>query len=67
MTFEAARRILAERGESQALGRAHPTEYLLSGVIRCGRCGSAYVGTSARGRKGPVSLLRLLHAGPLGD
>jgi site-specific DNA recombinase len=51
-TFDAARRILAERGESQALRRAHPTEYLLSGVIRCGRCRRAYVGTSARGRKG---------------
>ncbi len=51
-TFEAARRILGERGESQALRRAHPTEYLLSGVIRCGRCRRAYVGTSARGRKG---------------
>ena len=51
-TFEAAGRILAERGESQALRRAHPTEYLLSGVIRCGRCRRAYVGTSARGRRG---------------
>jgi site-specific DNA recombinase len=50
-TFEAAARILAERGESQALRRGHPTEYLLSGVIRCGRCRRAYVGTSARGRK----------------
>jgi site-specific DNA recombinase len=51
-TFEAAGRILAERGESQALRRAHPTEYLLSGVIRCGGCRRAYVGTSAHGRKG---------------
>ncbi|MFB3737916.1 MAG: recombinase family protein, partial [Candidatus Velamenicoccus archaeovorus] len=51
-TFAAAGRILAERGESQALRRAHPTEYLLSGVIRCGRCRRAYVGTSAHGRKG---------------
>jgi site-specific DNA recombinase len=51
-TFDAARRILAERGESQALRRAHPTDYLLSGVIRCGRCRRAYVGTSAHGRKG---------------
>src|SRR6266508_289466 len=50
--FEAAHRILGERGESQALRRAHPTEYLLSGVIRCGRCRHAYVGTSARGRRG---------------
>jgi site-specific DNA recombinase len=51
-TFETARRILAERGESQALRRGHATDYLLSGVIRCGRCRRAYVGTSARGRRG---------------
>jgi site-specific DNA recombinase len=51
-TFETAGRILAERGESQALRRAHPTEYLLSGVIRCGRFRRAYVGTSAHGRQG---------------
>ena len=51
-TFESAGRILSERGESQALRRGHPTAYLLSGVIRCGRCARAYVGTSARGRKG---------------
>ena len=33
-------------------GRAHPTEYLPSGVIRCARCRRAYIGTSAHGRKG---------------
>jgi site-specific DNA recombinase len=51
-SFEEAGRILAERGESQALKRAHPTNFLLSGVIRCGRCRKAYVGTSAHGRNG---------------
>jgi site-specific DNA recombinase len=51
-TFFAAQQILAERGESQALKRGHATDYLLSGLVRCGRCKRAYVGTSARGRSG---------------
>lgn len=49
-TFEAAARILRERGESQALKRGHASDYLLSGVVRCGRCERAYIGTSAKGR-----------------
>jgi site-specific DNA recombinase len=49
--FEQASRTLAERGESQALKRGHPTEFLLSGLIRCGRCRRSYVGTSAHGRR----------------
>lgn len=43
-------RILEERAESQALRRGHPTDYLLSGLIRCGQCNRAYVGTTATGR-----------------
>ncbi len=31
---------------------SNPAEYLLSGQIRCGRCGQAYVGTTAHGRNG---------------
>jgi site-specific DNA recombinase len=50
-TFETVQAILAERGGSQALKRAHPSDYLLSGVLRCGRCRKAYVGTAAHGRK----------------
>ncbi len=49
-TFAAAQRILKERGESQALKRGHPADYLLSGVVRCGQCGHAYIGTAATGR-----------------
>jgi site-specific DNA recombinase len=49
-TFAAAQRILTERGESQALRRGHPADYLLSGVVRCGLCGRAFIGTSAKGR-----------------
>ncbi|MGH2725319.1 MAG: recombinase family protein [Actinomycetota bacterium] len=48
--FERAQRILEERGDSQALKRGHPSEYLLSGLLRCGRCRRAFVGTSAYGR-----------------
>jgi site-specific DNA recombinase len=50
-TFEAVQAILVERRESQALKRGHPSDYLLSGVLRCGRCQNAYVGTAAHGRK----------------
>ena len=49
-TFAAAQRILRERGESQALKRGHPADYLLSGVVRCGQCGRAFIGTAATGR-----------------
>jgi Resolvase, N terminal domain/Recombinase zinc beta ribbon domain len=31
---------------------ANPAEYLLTGRVRCGRCGQAYVGTAAHGRNG---------------
>jgi site-specific DNA recombinase len=50
-TFDAVQAILAERADSQALKRAHPSDYMLSGVLRCGRCRKAYVGTAAHGRK----------------
>lgn len=49
-TFATAPRILRERGESQALKRGHAADYLLSGVVRCGPCGRAYIGTAATGR-----------------
>jgi site-specific DNA recombinase len=50
--FERAQAILAERGEDRSQRRSNPTEYLLSGRIRCGRCGQAYIGTAAHGRSG---------------
>jgi site-specific DNA recombinase len=50
-TFDGVQAILAERGESQALKRGHASDYMLSGVLRCGRCRKAYVGTAAHGRK----------------
>jgi site-specific DNA recombinase len=42
----------AERGEDRSRRRSNPSEYLLSGRLRCGRCGQAYVGTAAHGRSG---------------
>ncbi len=49
-TFARAQAILTERGESQARRRGHAADYLLSGLVRCGQCGRAYIGTSAKGR-----------------
>ncbi|MFN0155529.1 MAG: recombinase family protein [Gaiella sp.] len=52
VTFHRANRLLHERGEDMALRRSNPSDYLLSGLIRCGRCSRAYVGMSARGNGG---------------
>ena len=35
-----------------ALRRSNPGNYLLSGLLRCGRCKRAYVGMSAKGNGG---------------
>ncbi|MEX0817472.1 MAG: recombinase family protein, partial [Gaiellales bacterium] len=50
--YERAQRILRERGEDVSRRRGNPSDFLLSGVVRCGRCGRAYVGMSARGNGG---------------
>ncbi len=52
LTFQRAQRLLRERGEDMALRRSNPSDYLLTGLIRCGRCRRAYVGMSARGNGG---------------
>ena len=52
LTFQRAQRLLRERGEDMALRRSNPGDYLLSGLVRCGRCRRAYVGASARGNGG---------------
>ncbi len=49
-TFEVAQEILRRRGEDASLRRGNPTDFLLSGLVRCHHCGRAYVGTSAHGR-----------------
>ena len=50
--FDSAQAILTERCEDRSRRASNPAEYLLSGRIRCGRCGQAYVGTTAHGRNG---------------
>lgn len=52
LTFQRAQRLLRERGEDAALRRSNPGDYLLSGLVRCGRCRRAYVGMPARGNGG---------------
>jgi site-specific DNA recombinase len=52
LTFQRGQRLLRERGEDMALRRSNPGDYLLSGLVRCGRCRRAYVGASARGNGG---------------
>ena len=48
--FEKAQQILRRRSENASLRRGNPSDFLLSGVVRCNHCGRAYVGTSAHGR-----------------
>jgi len=50
-TFAKAKAILAERGE-HAKRRGNASDFLLSGLLRCGRCGKAYIGMSANGNGG---------------
>ncbi len=48
--FEAAAAILAERGEDRSTRATNSSEYLLSGLMVCGRCGKHMVGNAANGR-----------------
>jgi Replication-relaxation/Recombinase zinc beta ribbon domain/Recombinase len=50
-TFERAQALLKERGGDWT-HRAARAEFLLSGLLRCGRCRRAYVGMSAKGNGG---------------
>jgi site-specific DNA recombinase len=47
--FEKAQEVLAERGDGLAERASNSTEYLLSGLVVCHRCGKHYVGTAATG------------------
>src|SRR6266542_1909615 len=51
-TFEKVQSIMGRRGQDASLRRGNPTEFLLSGLVRCHHCGRVYVGTSAHGRNG---------------
>ena len=50
--FQQAQQILAERGEEWSLRRSNQSDYLLTGLIRCTRCGKRYVGAAAHGNGG---------------
>jgi site-specific DNA recombinase len=52
LTFARAQAILKERGEDVSRRRGNASDFLLSGLVRCGRCGRAYIGMSARGNGG---------------
>jgi len=52
LTFQRAQAILRERGDDISRRRGNASNFLLSGVVRCGSCGKAYVGMSARGNGG---------------
>lgn len=51
-TFRRAQALLKERGEDCAQRVGQRSDFLLSGLLRCGRCRRAYVGMSARGNGG---------------
>jgi site-specific DNA recombinase len=51
--FDAAQTMLAARADSAWKRRSNTSDYLLSGVIRCGKCGNRFLGTVAHGRNGP--------------
>lgn len=50
-SFETAQAILQERGEDPSLRRSNSSEYLLTGLIVCDRCGKKFVGAAATGNK----------------
>ncbi|MGH3026175.1 MAG: recombinase family protein, partial [Gaiellaceae bacterium] len=50
-TFAKAQAIMRERGE-HAKRRGNASDFLLSGLLRCGKCGKAYIGMSANGNGG---------------
>jgi site-specific DNA recombinase len=50
-TFVKAQAIMRERGD-HAKRRGNASDFLLSGLLRCGKCGKAYIGMSANGNGG---------------
>ncbi len=47
--FQTAQAILESRGEDMALRRTNGSDYLLTGLIVCGKCGKRFIGASAKG------------------
>jgi site-specific DNA recombinase len=50
--FERAQAVLKERSEDHSKRRSNQSEYLLTGLVRCERCGKRYVGAAAHGKGG---------------
>ncbi len=50
--FERAQEVLRERSEDTSLRRSNQSEYLLTGLVKCARCGKRYLGASANGNGG---------------
>jgi hypothetical protein len=50
--FDRVKALLKERGENYPLRAANSTTYLLTSLMRCGRCGHGFVGTAAHGKGG---------------
>jgi site-specific DNA recombinase len=50
-TFAKAQAIMRERGE-HAKRRGNASDFILSGLLRCGKCGKSYIGMSANGNGG---------------
>jgi site-specific DNA recombinase len=50
--FERAWLLLAERSDSASAQAANASDYLLTGFLRCQRCGHGFVGTAAHGNGG---------------
>ena len=48
--FDKVQKLRADRGDYRARALNRPNDYLLSGLLRCGLCGSAYVGKSGTSR-----------------
>ena len=47
--FERVQELLNYRAETPSAPRWHTSPYLLTGLVRCGKCGGALCGTSAKG------------------
>lgn len=50
--FDRAAELLRERGEDASLRRSNQSDYLLTGLVNCARCGKRYVGAAAHGNGG---------------
>jgi site-specific DNA recombinase len=48
--FDAVQTILVERGEDVSKRASNSSDYLLTGLVVCGRCGRHFTGTRATGR-----------------